>query len=234
MELSIVIPVYNEEENISYTIERLENNLDIKHQIIIVNDHSEDKTKEVVEEIRKRYRNISIIDNKNLKGFANALRAGFSAVDFELIVPVMADLCDDPSTIEKMYKKINQGYDIVCGSRYMRGGKKIGGPFLKSFFSRFVSISLHILTKIPTHDITNAFKMYRKEVIENIDIKSKGFEISIEIPLKAYFKGYRITEIPTVWKERTKGKSNFRIIRLIPNYLRWYLWAIWKRIKILV
>lgn len=218
---------YNEEENILKVIQQLENSLKFEHEIIVINDHSTDSTKEIINDLRKDYKNISIVDNKNPKGFANALKTGFGATNSDFIVPVMADLCDDSETINRMYEKINEGFDIVCGSRYMKGGKKIGGPFLKSFFSRFVSISLHILIGLPTHDIANAFKMYRKSIFDNIKVEGKSFEISMEIPLKAYFKDFRITEIPTVWNERKAGKSNFKALKLTPNYLKWYLWAIW-------
>ena len=143
----------------------------------------------------------------------------------------MADLCDDPFTIKEMYKKINNGYDVVCGSRYMPEGSRIGGPKLKAFFSRFVGVSLHYLIRIPTRDIANAFKLYRKNIFDKIEIKSNGFEVSMEMPLRAYFKGYSITEVPTVWQERKSGKSHFKIIRLAPRYFKWYIWALYMEVR---
>jgi len=86
---------------------------------------------------------------------------------------------------------------------------------------------------VPTNDIANAFKMYKKEVISSIDIQAKGFEISMEIPLKAYYLGFKITEVPTVWKERTKGKSSFKIFKLLPAYLKLYVWAIFRRLRMI-
>lgn len=85
---------------------------------------------------------------------------------------------------------------------------------------------------IPTHDIANAFKMYRKKAIDSIDIQTKGFEVSMEIPLKVYFLGFKITEVPTIWRERTKGKSNFKILKLLPDYIKLYIWAVYKRLSI--
>ncbi len=143
----------------------------------------------------------------------------------------MADLCDNPQTINKMYGRSKEGFDIVCGSRYMKGGRKIGGHRLKSFFSRFVGISLYLLIGIPTQDISNSFKLYRKKVLDAINIESKGFEISVEIPLKAYFLGYKITEIPTTWLNRKEGESKFEIIKHGSRYVKLYLWAIWKKIS---
>ena len=111
-----------------------------------------------------------------------------------------------------MAGKIEQGYDIVCASRYMKGGVKTGGPLLKSFFSRLVCLSMCWLIKCPTHDITNAFKMYRKEILKNINIESAGFAVSMQITLKAFFAGYRITELPTTWKGRVVGQSDFGFV----------------------
>jgi len=230
MKLAIIIPAHNEQDNITDVINRIENSLDIPHELVVVNDHSIDNTVECVRRLSKQYNNIRIVENKLERGFANALRTGFSNAETDIIVLVMADLCDDLSTIKKMFEKINEGYDVVCGSRYIEGGARQGGSQLKGFFSCFVGKSLHFLLGLPTHDIANAFKMYRKGVIDSIDIKSKGFEISVEIPLKAYFLGFKITEVPTVWKERTRGKSSFRMFRLLPNYLKLYLWAILKRL----
>ncbi len=164
------------------------------------------------------------------KGFANAIKFGFSQVENELVIPVMGDLCDDLGTIDRMLVKIEQGYDVVCGARYIKGGARIGGSKTKGFLSSLAGWSLYYLLGIPTHDIANAFKMYRKKVLDSINIESTGFEISMEIPLKAYYLGFKITEIPTVWKEREKGKTSFRMFKLLPRYLKLYLWGIIKRL----
>jgi len=230
MKLSVIVPAYNEEDNITEVINKIEEVLDIPHELVVVNDHSIDATAELVISLTRKYNNIRLVENKLPPGFANALRTGFSNVTTDVVVPVMADLCDDLPTIKKMFHQINSGYDIVCGSRYIKGGGRYGGSKVKGFFSSFVGKSLCFLLGVPTHDIANAFKMYRKRVIDSIDIKSRGFEISMEIPLKAYYSGFKITEVPTVWKERIKGKSSFRMFKLFPNYLKFYLWAISKRL----
>lgn len=228
MEFSVVIPARNEEENIEHTLNELENKLSVPHEVVVVNDHSTDRTVGIVAKIQLRNKNIRLISNNFSPGFANALKTGFQSVQTNRVVPVMADLCDKPEDIPLMLEKINQGFDIVCGSRYMRKGKKIKGPKFQSFFSKFVGLSLWQIIKVPTHDIANSFKLYKKEVIENVDIKSRGFEISMEIALKAHFKGYRLAEIPTVWRGRTMGKSKFYLLKVAPNYIRLYLWAICK------
>jgi hypothetical protein len=105
----------------------------------------------------------------------------------------------------------------------MKGGKQHGGPFLKGLFARIAGVSLHWLTRIPTHDVSNSFKMYRKTMLDDIPVESNGgFEIGMEIVVKAYTAGYKITEIPSEWYDRTTGKSNFKLWTWLPHYLHWY------------
>lgn len=232
MKLAIIVPVHNEEENILETITRIEDSLvNIDYELIVVNDHSLDRTAEIVNGLRHRYSNLKLVENRQDKGFANALRTGFRNFNAEAVIPIMGDLCDDLSTIPKMLDKINQGFDIICGSRYIRGGSRNGGSKIKGVLSCFAGWSIHCLLGLPTHDIANAFKMYRKKVIDSIDIKASGFEISMEIPLKGHFQGFNMTEVPTSWKERARGESNFKIFRLLPKYIKLYLWAIVQRFR---
>jgi hypothetical protein len=127
-----------------------------------------------------------------------------------------------------MYRKITEeGYDIVCGSRYMKGGCQKGGPKLKGFLSKIGGLSLHWLTEIPTHDISNSFKMYRKSIIDMMEIESDGgFEIGMELTVKAFAAGYKIAEIPSSWADRTTGESRFHLWKWLPKYLKWYAWTI--------
>jgi hypothetical protein len=131
-----------------------------------------------------------------------------------------------------MFDKINQGYDVVCGSRYMKGGKQVGGPIIKGLLSRIAGRSLHLITGTPTHDITNSFKMYRRAVLDDMKIESRGgFEIGMEIVIKAFLKGYKITEVPSTWRDRTAGKSRFKLLRWLPRYMRWYVFAVRERLR---
>ncbi len=231
MKLSIIIPAHNEEENIGQVIEQVESRIKFPFDLIVVNDHSADRTAEIVASLAKKFNNIILVENKLASGFVNAVKTGLVSVKTEVVVPVMGDLCDDLGTIPLMFEKIKEGFDVVCGSRYIKGGARIGGSKVKGFFSFFVGRTISMLTGIPTRDVANAFKMYRKEVIDNIDIESTGFEISMELPLKAYYTGFKITEVPTVWHEREKGKSSFNMLNLTPHYSRWYLWAIKRKFR---
>jgi len=227
--LTIVIPAHNEEDSLPVTISSLEAIVRVSHEIIVVNDHSSDNTTKVVKEISDKFNNIYLVDNDTEPGFTNAIKKGFSKARGEMVVLIMADSCDDPYAIDKMYKKINEGYDVVCASRYMKQGRKLGGRFLQTLFSRWAGLSLCHLTGIPTHDASNAFKMYRKEALDSIEIKEAGFASSLEIVVKLFLEGFKIAEIPTVWKDRVAGASSFNISRVLSNYLHWYFWALFAK-----
>ena len=232
IELSVIIPARNEEENLEDIIRDLLKYIKgLSVEVIIVNDHSTDKTAEIGEKIASVYHFIKIINNEKKPGFANALLTGFENAEGEFVLPVMADGCDEISIIPKMLEKAKEGYDIVCGSRYMKGGRRVGGPKLQGFFSKFVGITLHYILNLPTHDAPNAFKIYRKNMLKKLRLKEKGFAVSMEAVLKAYFAGYRITEIPTVWYGRKKGKSKFKITKTFP-YIKIYIQAVFRKLLI--
>lgn len=228
MDLTIVIPAHNEEKIIAKTLDSIGKNVKIPHKIVVVNDCSTDNTEEVVKTYSKTNKNIIYTETSpKQRGFANALQKGFSLVKTGAVVPVMADLCDDPRTINNMFKKISKGWDVVCGSRYMKGGKKYGGPVLQHHFSKSICLSLQALTRIPTSDVSNAFKMYKIEALKKAETNpGSGVESSMETLLQLYFKNVRITEVPTIWKGRTVGKSKFRIFERAPRYIKIYLWAL--------
>lgn len=228
MDLTIIIPAHNEEEVIFKTLESIKKKAKIPHKIIVVNDCSTDGTQDVVQQYAKDNKNVSCLKTApESRGFANALKMGFLKVKRGAVVPVMADLCDDPRTINKMYKEVEKGWDVVCASRYMRGGRKIGGPLLQHYLSKFVCLSLHLLTGVPTTDVSNAFKMYRKDVLEKARVNPKsGVESSMETTFQAYFNNAKITDVPTYWVGRKVGKSKFKLLQRAPRYLRIYLWAL--------
>lgn len=155
-------------------------------------------------------------------GFGNVLKFGFSNAKYEYVVPMMADLCDEPKTLLKMIEKAKY-YDVIVGSRYMRGGKKkkVQNHF-KSFCSRAVGWFGYYIQGVNTHDTANAFKMMRKSAINSINLTSNTFDISLELTIKLHEKGFKITEIPTVWTDRPEGSSKFRFFKLAKQYLKWF------------
>lgn len=226
--LGIIIPVYNEGEEISKTITAIEGKIATSHKIYIVYDFDEDNTIHVAKGFAKKGVDIQFV--KNPKGGAvNAIKVGLQAAKENYLLVTMADLSDDYAVVDSMCSLLTEGYDIVCGSRYMEGGEQIGGPLLKKTLSRIAGVSLCYIARLPTHDATNSFKLYRKGMLDFIEIESDGgFEIGMEIVIKAHFSGFEVTEVPCIWKGRENGKSRFRTLEWLPHYLRWYLYALKK------
>ncbi len=224
--LSIIVPVYNEAENFPRLYKEIDEYITVPHRIVVVYDFDEDNTVPIV----KRYQNLGkkVILHKNQKGRGalNALLSGFDYVKSGPILVVMADLSDDLRIVDNMYAEYIKGADIVCGSRYMKGGKQIGGPWLKRHLSMIAGVSLSIVRRFPTHDVTNNFKLYDKDLLNSITIESKGgFEVAMEITVKAFRLHRKIVEIPSVWRDRTEGETKFKLWSWLPSYLRWYLYA---------
>jgi glycosyltransferase involved in cell wall biosynthesis len=225
--LSLVVPVFNEGDNFARLIAEIDAKIHAEHEIVVVYDFDEDNTLPV---IRARFAdrgNLRLVKNPT-RGVLNAIKAGFAAARGDAMLVVMADVSDDLVAVDGMLDLMRSGYDLVCGSRYMRGGKQLGGPVVKSLLSRAAGLSLHHILGIPTHDITNSFKLYHRRVIEGFTIESDGgFEIGMELTLKAYLAGMRVTEVPSVWTDRAAGKSNFKLLKWLPKYLRWYFTLIY-------
>lgn len=232
--LSIVIPVRNEAENIRPMLAGVTNALTVPAEILIVYDYESDTTLPVVKSLaadpRIEYR---LVKNTFGPGPANALKAGFAAATGEAVIVMMADMSDDLRALGPMIQKFDDGYDLVSGSRYMPGGKQIGGPWLKAKLSWSAGVSLNLIG-LPTHDVTNSFKLYRTERLRALSLQStQGFEITLEIVVKGWHAGWRITEVPSRWVDRVAGRSNFKLMRWLPYYLRWYLYALAARANFL-
>ena len=227
--LDLVVPVYHEADNIINLLDEVEKCIKTEKRLMIVYDSDDDNTLPVVEAHRLRY-SFPIQLKRNIygRGALKAIKTGLHSFEGQTVLVLMADLSDGLDVVDQMYKKItNKGYHLVCGSRYMKGGKQFGGPFIKKTLSRLAGISLHWAVGIPTHDISNSFKMYHRVVIDSISIESSGgFEIGMEITVKAFGNGYRITEVPSSWYDRVQGESRFQLIKWLPNYLKWYLFAV--------
>lgn len=227
-EITIAIPVYNEAENIRASIESIEADVTLPHVINIIYDFDEDTTVPVVMEIRDKYKTpINLVKNKYGRGALNAIKTGLETAETKYVVVTMADLSDPPAVINDMYVIAEkENADIVCASRYMKGGSHSGGPFVKSLMSRVASVSLHYFSRVPTYDATNSFKLYRRSFLERQQLESTGgFEIGIELVAKAYVQGCKICETPTSWTDRVVGKSNFKVAAWTPKYLKWYFYA---------
>lgn len=232
-QVDLVMPVFNEGPNIAEALRRIDREIPTEKRLLIVYDFDEDDTLPVVHSLAENYPWVSTVKNTRGKGVINAIRAGFHAAAAPIVIVTMADLSDDLSVVPEMVRRINEeNFDIVCASRYMPGGRQIGGPKIKAFLSRAAGLSLHWLTGLPSRDATNAFRAYRRTVLESIEIESEGgFEYTLELTVKAFARGHKITEVPCTWRDRSAGRSRFRLWRWLPHYLRWYGYALTHRPK---
>ena len=225
--ISIVVPVYNEAENIQSFLRDLEAALTEPHETLIVYDFPEDSTLPAVAAMQPPCASVRLVHNTLGKGVLNALKAGFQASTGEAVIVMMADRSDEPNDVTGMAKLITDGADVVAGSRYMTGGRQEGGPWLKRTLSRMAGVSLYYLAGLPTHDATNNFRAYSRRVVTEIPIEGQAsFALAMELTLKAHWRGWRVTEVPTTWRDRSAGQSRFRLFAWLPHYLRWYLRAL--------
>ena len=228
--LDIVVPVYNEGDNIKTMLDQLASDVKSDKRVFVVYDFEEDTTVPVLQRIKNDYPFEIIMERNHYgKGALNALKSGLEASTASAVLVTMADLSDSLDAVDRMKEMMNAGADIVCASRYMRGGQQVGGPLLKKLFSHFAGVTLHYLIRIPTHDISNNFRMYSRKVIESFKIESTGgFELAMELTVKAYVHGMTVTETPSKWYDRVAGQSNFKMRKWLLRYLHWYFYGIKK------
>jgi glycosyltransferase involved in cell wall biosynthesis len=233
MPLSVIVPVYNEGENFPALHSALAAGIPCPFEVYIIYDFDEDNTiPEVKRAIAAGGIAFHLVKNTVRPGVVGALETGFRNVRHGPVLVVMGDVSDDLIVVERMLELYRQGFHVVAGSRYMPGGRLVGGPFLKRNLSRWAGISLHLFRGLPTHDATNTFKLYDAEMLNALKLESRaGFEMSLEITVKAFLAGYRIGEVPSTWRDRTHGASRFRMWKWLPNYLRWYFHAFRPRSK---
>jgi len=223
---TIVVPAFDERENIGSFLARIEEAVSLPVEIFIVVDSPDDATLLGVKEHQSDRFDIRALISELPKGPANAIRYGISKANADVIVITMADGSDDPSTIDSLVRLVERGCAIAAASRYMPGGQQVGGPRHKRILSKVASQILRVALGIGTHDSTNSYKAYSKVFLDDVGIQSdKGFELGLELIAKAHRRGYMIAEIPTIWIDRSQGKSNFQLRRWLPQYLRWFFYA---------
>ena len=220
------MPVYNEGQVIGETIGKVESSIKYKHELLIIYDMDEDTSVPQVKKLQKKFPNVKLVKNVYGRGALNALKTGLMKAKSNAVCVMMADLTDDPKVLNTMMGEFYRGFDVIAASRYMQGGHQIGGPVLKQILSRIAGISLYYLVGLPTHDATNSFRLYSNRFLQKTKIESDGgFELAIELTVKAHFGNYKVTEVPTTWTYLAK-ESRFYLEKWLPKYLKWYLWAL--------
>jgi dolichol-phosphate mannosyltransferase len=221
--LSVVIPARDEEGCVASTVEHLHIELrlrDVPHEIIVVDDGSTDRTWEILQALKERIPTLSPIQNPGPHGFGRAVTRGLGGMTGDAVVLMMADESDDCRDVVRYWDKLNEGYDCVFGSRFIKGGGVIDYPKIKLFLNRLANYFLKVLFRIKLNDTTNAFKAYRREVIDGCQpLIAPHFNITVEIPLKAIVRGFTWTIIPITWRNRRTGTAKLKIKEMGSRYL---------------
>lgn len=226
MALTLLVPVYNEAENFPNLIAEIERNVPAPYDLLIAYDFDADTTLPIARDYQRTRPNLKLVKNR-YKGVVGAIRSGFEEVQEGPVLVVMADLSDDLVIVPKLLELYQSGYRIVCASRYMPGGKQLGGPLLKRTLSRLAGMFLFCVVRFPTRDATNNFRLYDASLVRELKIESVGgFELALELTAKAFRRGEPITEYPTTWRDRTAGESRFQLKKWLPKYLYWFTHAI--------
>jgi dolichol-phosphate mannosyltransferase len=230
MKLSVVIPAYNEQDSLPETLRTLYaklNEENIPHEIFVTNDNSKDNTAQVLEELSKEIPTLRWETNNGPNGFGYAVRYGLDRFTGDCVAVMMADLSDDPHDLVQYYYKMQEGYDCVFGTRFSKGGKVYDYPRFKLFINRLVNMGVRFTFRHGYDDTTNAFKLYKKEVIAGTKpYLSPHFNLTLEIPLKAYIRGYSFAVVGNTWKNRKHGVSNLKLKEMGSRYFFIFLYCL--------
>ena len=233
LQVSIIIPVYNEGNMITGCLERILREVQLPCEILVVHDMPEDTTVPFAQRIAEQDPRVRTVHNTYGRGPANAIRFGIDTARASVAVVTMADGCDDPRQIDDLARLVNRGVVVAAASRYTPGGQQVGGPRIKRMMSRWAGRTLFWFARAGTRDATNSFKAYSTAFVRSVAIESRtGFEIGLELTAKATRLGLPVAEIPTIWLDRQLGESRFDIGRFLPGYLRWYFLAFGPRTTI--
>ena len=222
MKLSVVIPAHNEEGSIGQTVSLLALTLDadsIPHEIIVVADHCSDATVAEVESLIPNHPGVRVIVNERPGGFGYAVRAGLDAYTGDAVAIMMADLSDSPEDLVTYYRLLERGFDCAFGSRFMPGARVTDYPRFKLLMNRMVNLGIRMLFRHGYNDTTNAFKAYRRDVIDNIQpLLSAHFNLTVEMPLKALVRGHSYAIVPVSWTNRVQGTSKLKLQEMGSRY----------------
>ncbi len=223
MKLSVVVPAHNERESIGATVEALRVELaaeEIPYEILVVDDASTDGTGEVVGAIAEGDADVRCVRSPRPPGFGHAIRAGLDEYTGDAVAIVMGDLSDSPKDLVRYYRLLQEGFDCAFGSRFMRGGHVYQYPKLKLVLNRLVNLGIRMLFRHGYNDTTNAFKAYRREVIDHVQpLLSNHFNLTVEIPLKAVVRGHSYAVVPISWTNRAHGVSKLKLQEMGSRYL---------------
>ena len=224
--LEIIVPVFNEGEKILKLMKNFESNIDTDFRVLFCFDDDTDNLFNYKDELSKFKFEIIFIKNPN-KGPLSAIKEGFLKGNSDCVIVYPADDFLNFNILNKMYQDFLEGSHIVVASRFIKGGSMNNCPLLKSILVRMASYSLYYLSSVPVKDASNGFRLFSRKLLNEVKIESKvGFAYSLELLAKCNRLKYKISEVPAKWEERSEGQSRFKIIKWLPQYLRWYIYGL--------
>ncbi len=224
--LEIIIPVFNEGEKVLNLIKKFNQNIKTNFKVLICYDLDTDDIFNYTDEFKKFSFEINLIKNP-LRGPLSAIKEGFKKGNSEAVIVYPADDFLNYKLLDKMYEKFINGSDVVVASRFIKGGSMKNCPLLKSFLVRIASYSLYLFSSIPVRDASNGFRLFSRKLLNTVNIESKvGFAYSLELLVKCERLKYKIDEVPALWEERSEGESRFKILKWLPQYLKWYIYGL--------
>jgi dolichol-phosphate mannosyltransferase len=219
---SVVIPARNEEESLPATLEHLHLEFSLNqvpHEIVVVDDGSQDGTWAVLAKLKEKIPTLRPIQNPGANGFGRAITFGLRHCTGDAVVIMMADESDDARDAVRYWQLLNEGWDCVFGSRFVKGGGTIDYPGFKLFVNRLANFFIRCIFQIPLNDTTNAFKAYRRPVIQGCEpLIAPHFNLTVEIPLKAIVRGYSWTVVPITWRNRRFGEAKLKLKEMGSRY----------------
>jgi dolichol-phosphate mannosyltransferase len=232
MKASVIVPVLYVEPQLAQTASRLASLrqlVDLEILLVVdIPDPVREEEARSANDVVAVETGATVLYRVGERGFGSALRHGFAASSGDAVIPFMGDACDDPGDIPKLMARLEEGWDVVAGSRYMPGGRIIGDT-LKQRMSRLYGFLCRLVGGPRIHDVTNAFKAYRRRVVESVQTVAESYDISVELTVKAHRQGFTVSEIPTTWTNREAGTSNWRFWEELRRYARWLILAARRR-----
>jgi dolichol-phosphate mannosyltransferase len=229
MKFSIVIPAHNEEDVISSTLMELCLALKGKfdYEVVVVDDHCTDKTVELVRQLQKDDERIKLVKNEKRGGFGMAVRCGLDHYSGDAVAIYMADASDSSEDLLRYFELVENGAECVFGSRFVKGSQVVDYPKHKLFLNRLVNFVVKVLFRHKYNDTTNAFKCYRREVIDGCrPFISRHFNLTLELPLKSFIRGYKFEVIPIRWTNRAAGVSKLKLKEMGSRYFFMFIYCL--------
>ena len=224
--LEIVIPIYNEGQNIIKLFDLFAKLVKTKFRILLCYDNEDDDIFKFKNKFKEYYFDIILVKNPDA-GPCAAIKQGLYFGNSDCVIVYPADDFLNVSIIDKMYSTFKQNNDIVVASRFIKGGSMKGCPLIKSVLVRLASTTLYLLSSIPGRDASNGLRLFSRKLLNTVNIESNvGFAYSLELLSKCNRLKLKISEIPAQWEERTEGSSRFKILKWLPQYLKWYLYGL--------